>query len=53
MYLVQYQLFFSFSAVPHKPVLLHQKCSDGHYAVRQVRLYQLKVLQMVLDCSGW
>ncbi|RPB24672.1 hypothetical protein L211DRAFT_142076 [Terfezia boudieri ATCC MYA-4762] len=24
--------------VPHKPVLLHQKCSDGYYAVREVRL---------------
>jgi len=36
MYLVQYQLFFSFPVVPHKPVLLHQKCPEGYYAVRQV-----------------
>jgi len=41
MYRVQYQPFFSFPAIPHKPVLLHQKCPDGDYAVRQVRLYTI------------
>ena len=34
MYLDQYQLFFSFPVVLHKPVLLHQKCPDEHYASR-------------------
>jgi len=43
MYRVQYQLFLSFPAVPHNPVLLHEKCHDGYYTVRQVRLYVLMV----------
>jgi len=39
MYRVQYQLFFSFPAVPHKPPLLHQRSPDRRHAVRQVRQY--------------
>jgi len=45
IYLVQYiSALFSFPVVPHKPVLLHQKCPDEYYAVRQARLYLVLII---------